>query len=570
MIDFTKNTEIDYDLPLCKKGILRKDVMKKTKFDAQRDRVLIDVLSYLPEDWCPAGMKLNDQEEALYIFHVSNTRKFYQYVHKRYLLTGEGGHGLIHPNEYCTMIERVVGKQPSMRTSSVVGLEIPLTRDYFDLFFPRGKTMEEYTLFMSTLYYEVGGSMNMYEHGRNKMDVHVISLKSTMANDLIYVEDIAVKMHGYLLRFHDILDNLYDYNERPIISKQDDNCGIANPPLVNFSVEIQTYEDTHKEEKEAVLEPEEIRGAYKGNELVNNYMCTECMRLRPFLLYDLTFKEKKGLCEHYSDGEYLIKADSYNDAMCYYSTLLLHKYHDKSNVQTEVPYVIYAQKRIIEDHKVYMECTDGFRFESIYGKRDFFYQCVHPGETYRDTMNRLYDAVDMYYKSNPYRSYLKSEGGKVSYVKFVEDLKNDPMAIVNVCPMLMVNRNQVYWRDRYKYTNDNELEVLLWCAYDLGFRWTTEAYGLGGTYCYRLVDYDMGRIEQTFLCPLSNKLLMNAVVTPEGTTYDKIAILEYIRLYGVDPKTRLLLTREMLIPNKTLMAVTQMAYLGRNKVVGEE
>jgi hypothetical protein len=217
-----------------------------------------------------------------------------------------------------------------------------------------------------------------------------------------------------------------------------------------------------------------------------------------------------------------------------------------------------------------MQCTNGDVFESVYGKEMYFQCYSFKNEKYRQTLDRMYVALDNYFKTNPHRRYVKSEGGRVSYVKFLQDVQMDPITLINVCPMLMINRNQIYWRDKDKMPSDIDIEIMMWCAYDLGFRWTTEAYGIGGTYCYRLVDYDMGRIEKTFLCPISDKLLVDAVVTPNGVTYDRATIKEYIRLYGHDPVTNEPLVVTDLVPNKALMTISTMTYLGIKTLVEEE
>ena len=54
------------------------------------------------------------------------------------------------------------------------------------------------------------------------------------------------------------------------------------------------------------------------------------------------------------------------------------------------------------------------------------------------------------------------------------------------------------------------------------------------------------------VCPLTNRLFENPVITPDGHTYDRDAVLLYINLNHKDPSTGSELTEEDIIPNKSI------------------
>lgn len=54
------------------------------------------------------------------------------------------------------------------------------------------------------------------------------------------------------------------------------------------------------------------------------------------------------------------------------------------------------------------------------------------------------------------------------------------------------------------------------------------------------------------ICPLTNHLFENPVITPDGHTYDRDAILLYLNLNHTDPISRSSLTEEDLTPNKSI------------------
>ena len=58
--------------------------------------------------------------------------------------------------------------------------------------------------------------------------------------------------------------------------------------------------------------------------------------------------------------------------------------------------------------------------------------------------------------------------------------------------------------------------------------------------------------EKEFICPISNKIMEEPVITPYGTTYEKKAILDWIKKNKSDYKTKRLLKENMLVTNYIL------------------
>ena len=55
------------------------------------------------------------------------------------------------------------------------------------------------------------------------------------------------------------------------------------------------------------------------------------------------------------------------------------------------------------------------------------------------------------------------------------------------------------------------------------------------------------------LCPITLEPMTEPVIDPEGNTYEKSAILEWIALHNNSPITRRPLRAECLVPNRALM-----------------
>ena len=69
----------------------------------------------------------------------------------------------------------------------------------------------------------------------------------------------------------------------------------------------------------------------------------------------------------------------------------------------------------------------------------------------------------------------------------------------------------------------------------------------------------------SFLCPITKNIMKNPVITPYGTTYDKDAIISWLKTNETCPLTKKPLNRKMLIPNYALKnAITR--YLESTKI----
>lgn len=64
-------------------------------------------------------------------------------------------------------------------------------------------------------------------------------------------------------------------------------------------------------------------------------------------------------------------------------------------------------------------------------------------------------------------------------------------------------------------------------------------------------------IPNQYLCPLTLNIIWDPVVSPSGYTYEKNAIMEFIRKYGCDPVTRQLISETLLYPNFQLKEAIQ-------------
>lgn len=64
-------------------------------------------------------------------------------------------------------------------------------------------------------------------------------------------------------------------------------------------------------------------------------------------------------------------------------------------------------------------------------------------------------------------------------------------------------------------------------------------------------------------CPLTKQLFVDPVNTPSGNTYERAAIMEYIREHGKDPLSKQKLKASHLSPNNaTKMLVQQYKTMG--------
>ena len=60
------------------------------------------------------------------------------------------------------------------------------------------------------------------------------------------------------------------------------------------------------------------------------------------------------------------------------------------------------------------------------------------------------------------------------------------------------------------------------------------------------------KIEKEFICPITQKIMDEPVITPYGTTYEKSAIIDWINKNQIDYKTENFLSEDMLVTNYIL------------------
>eukprot|EP00951_Prasinocladus_malaysianus_P025665 scaffold225661_cov51-Prasinocladus_malaysianus.AAC.1 len=58
--------------------------------------------------------------------------------------------------------------------------------------------------------------------------------------------------------------------------------------------------------------------------------------------------------------------------------------------------------------------------------------------------------------------------------------------------------------------------------------------------------------DDSMICPITGDRLVDPVVDPEGYTYERFAILDWLSRNKVSPMTRKPLTPDMLVPNRAL------------------
>lgn len=62
-------------------------------------------------------------------------------------------------------------------------------------------------------------------------------------------------------------------------------------------------------------------------------------------------------------------------------------------------------------------------------------------------------------------------------------------------------------------------------------------------------------VPDSFLCPLTQEVMREPVVDPEGNTYERSAIEAWLEKNSTSPITRKTLRREDLVPNRALRDV---------------
>ena len=67
-----------------------------------------------------------------------------------------------------------------------------------------------------------------------------------------------------------------------------------------------------------------------------------------------------------------------------------------------------------------------------------------------------------------------------------------------------------------------------------------------------LNDHNNIEISKEFICPITQKIMEEPVITPYGTNYEKSAIIDWIKRYNIDFKTENFLSEDMLVSNHIL------------------
>ena len=67
-----------------------------------------------------------------------------------------------------------------------------------------------------------------------------------------------------------------------------------------------------------------------------------------------------------------------------------------------------------------------------------------------------------------------------------------------------------------------------------------------------LTELNINETATEYICPITQKIMEEPVITPYGTTYEKSAIIDWIKKNKTDFKTKNLLTEDMLVTNHIL------------------
>lgn len=65
------------------------------------------------------------------------------------------------------------------------------------------------------------------------------------------------------------------------------------------------------------------------------------------------------------------------------------------------------------------------------------------------------------------------------------------------------------------------------------------------------------------LCPFTRRLMLDPVIAPDGITYERFAILEWLQLHDVSPLTGQPLVNKQLMPNNNVKAAIFMELSNR-------
>ena len=67
-----------------------------------------------------------------------------------------------------------------------------------------------------------------------------------------------------------------------------------------------------------------------------------------------------------------------------------------------------------------------------------------------------------------------------------------------------------------------------------------------------ITDFYNTEMKKEFICPITQNIMEEPVITPFGTTYEKSAIIDWIKKNKTDFQTKKDLTEDMLVPNYIL------------------
>ena len=76
-----------------------------------------------------------------------------------------------------------------------------------------------------------------------------------------------------------------------------------------------------------------------------------------------------------------------------------------------------------------------------------------------------------------------------------------------------------------------------------------------------ILDYIKKRIFSYLFCPITGQMFSNPYITPDGQTFDRLAIINQIKKNGVNPITKNILSQDDLIENKLVLDICEIVKL---------
>ena len=73
------------------------------------------------------------------------------------------------------------------------------------------------------------------------------------------------------------------------------------------------------------------------------------------------------------------------------------------------------------------------------------------------------------------------------------------------------------------------------------------------------------KLEDIIRCPITGNIMSDPVVAADGHTYERKAITEWIREHGISPKTKQLLSLELLFPNLAIKSQIETYKMNENE-----